>query len=160
MATQTFHLHVNGESRPVTCDERTSLLDVLRNDLGLKGARFGCGQGLCGACTVVMDGKARLACDIPVWSVGDARIVTIEGVAPAGERHAMEDALVAEQAGQCGYCLSGIVMALVPLLERPTAPTRGEVVEALEKNLCRCGSHSRILKAVDRAAAAMGKQKV
>jgi nicotinate dehydrogenase subunit A len=157
---ETFHLHVNGESRPVACDGRTSLLHALRNDLGLTGARFGCGQGLCGACTVLMDGKPRLSCDIPMWSVKEARVVTIEGIARAGERHPLEEAIVAEQAGQCGYCLSGIVMAMVPLLERNPSPTRGEIDAALEHNLCRCGSHARILRAIDRAAAELRGRKV
>lgn len=159
MADQTFQLHINGEAHAVACDGRTSLLHALRNDLGLQGARFGCGQGLCGACTVLLDGKPRLSCDLPLWSVGDARVVTIEGIAPAGERHPLEDALVAEQAGQCGYCLSGIVMALVPLLAANLSPTRDEINAALEHNLCRCGSHARILRAVERAAAELRRRK-
>lgn len=159
MATETFQLHVNGEVRPVACDGKTSLLHALRNDLGLRGARFGCGQGLCGACTVLVDGKARLSCDLPVWSVGAAKVTTIEGIAPAGKRHPLEEALVAEQAGQCGYCLSGIVMAMAPLLEANSSPTREEVNAALQHSLCRCGSHARILRAIDRAAAELRRRK-
>jgi nicotinate dehydrogenase subunit A len=159
VATETFRLHVNGETRPVACDGATSLLHALRNDLGLTGARFGCGQGLCGACTVLVDGKPRLSCDVPLWSVDKAQITTIEGIAPTGERHPIEHALIAEQAGQCGYCLSGIVMALLPLLDANPSPTRADIDQALQHNLCRCGSHARILRAVDRAAAELRKRR-
>ena len=142
-------LEVNGASRSVEAHPDTPLLYVLRNDLGLTGARFGCGSGQCGACFVLVDGRPIASCDLPIWSVEGKKITTIEGL---GGRHPVQKALVAEQAAQCGYCMSGIVMASVALLSKNKHPSEGEVREALDKNLCRCGAHNRVVRAVLRAA--------
>jgi nicotinate dehydrogenase subunit A len=139
---------VNG--RPVQADEdgATPLLDVLRNTLGLTGARYGCGQELCGACAVLVDGVPAYACSRELWSVAGRSVTTIEGLAG----HPIIAAILAEQAGQCGYCLSGIAIAATALLAANPSPTRAEIAEALAPHLCRCGAHPRILRAVARAA--------
>ena len=142
-------LEVNGASRSVEAHPDTPLLYALRNELGLTGSRFGCGSGQCGACFVLVDGKPIASCDLPLWSVEGKKITTIEGL---GGRHPVQKALVAEQAAQCGYCMSGIVMSAVSLLQRNPRPSDPEIREALDKNLCRCGSHNRVVRAVLRAA--------
>jgi nicotinate dehydrogenase subunit A len=142
-------LEVNGASRSVAAHPGTPLLYALRNELGLTGSRFGCGSGQCGACFVLVDGKPIASCDLPLWSVEGKKITTIEGL---GGRHPVQKALVAEQAAQCGYCMSGIVMSAVSLLQRNPHPSDREIREALDKNLCRCGSHNRVVRAVLRAA--------
>jgi nicotinate dehydrogenase subunit A len=142
-------LEVNGASRSVEAHPDTPLLYALRNQLGLTGSRFGCGSGQCGACFVLVDGRATASCDLPIWSLAGKKIVTIEGL---GGRHPLQKALVAEQAAQCGYCMSGIVMAAVALLSENKNPSESEVRSALDKNLCRCGSHNRVVRAVLRAA--------
>lgn len=142
-------LEVNGASRSVEAHPDTPLLYALRNELGLTGSRFGCGSGQCGACFVLVDGKPIASCDLPLWSVEGRKITTIEGL---GGRHPVQKALVAEQAAQCGYCMSGIVMAAVALLSANKNPSDSEVRQALDKNLCRCGSHNRVVRAVLRAA--------
>jgi len=142
-------LEVNGASRSVEAHPDTPLLYALRNELGLTGSRFGCGSGQCGACFVLVDGKPIASCDLPLWSVEGRKITTIEGL---GGRHPVQKALVAEQAAQCGYCMSGIVMAAVALLSAKKNPSDSEVRQALDKNLCRCGSHNRVVRAVLRAA--------
>ena len=144
-----LELEVNGARRRVEAHPDTPLLYVLRNDLGLTGSRFGCGSGQCGACFVLVDGRATASCDLPVGSVSQKKIVTVEGL---GGRHPVQKALVAEQAAQCGYCMSGIVMSAVALLSQKSKPTEREVRAALDKNLCRCGSHNRVVRAVLRAA--------
>jgi len=144
-----LELEVNGARRRVEAHPDTPLLYVLRNDLGLTGSRFGCGSGQCGACFVLVDGRATASCDLPVGSVSQKKIVTVEGL---GGRHPVQKALVAEQAAQCGYCMSGIVMSAVALLSQQSKPTEQEVRAALDKNLCRCGSHNRVVRAVLRAA--------
>jgi nicotinate dehydrogenase subunit A len=148
-AAPCVKLEVNGASREVEAHPDTPLLYALRNDLGLTGARFGCGSGQCGACFVLVDGKAMASCDLPVSFVSGKKVTTIEGL---GGRHPVQKALVAEQAAQCGYCLSGIVMSAVDLLSHKPHPSDSEVRQALDKNLCRCGSHNRIVRAVLRAA--------
>jgi nicotinate dehydrogenase subunit A len=130
----------------------TPLLYVLRNDLGLVGSRFGCGSGQCGACFVLVDGRAIASCDLPIWSVEGKRITTVEGLGENGELHPVQKALIAEQAAQCGYCMSGIAVAAAALLSVNKRPSEKQVREALDKNLCRCGSHNRVVKAVMRAA--------
>jgi nicotinate dehydrogenase subunit A len=145
-----LELEVNGARRRVEADADTPLLYVLRNDLGLTGSRFGCGSGQCGACFVLVDGRAMASCDVPVSFATDKKVTTIEGL---GGRHAVQKALVAEQAAQCGYCMSGIVMSAVALLSHRPQPSEAEVRNALDKNLCRCGSHNRVVRAVLRAAA-------
>jgi nicotinate dehydrogenase subunit A len=147
-------LEVNGRSSEVPAAPDTPLLYVLRNDLGLAGTRFGCGSGQCGACFVLLDGKAVASCDLPVWSCENKKIVTVEGLG-GGDLHPVQKALLAEQAAQCGYCMSGIAVSAVGLLSKNRNPSEAEVREALDKNLCRCGSHNRVVKAVLRAAKEM-----
>jgi nicotinate dehydrogenase subunit A len=147
-----FHLSVNGTEHEVSAAADTPLLYVLRNDLGLKAAHFGCGTGQCGACRVLLDGQAVASCDTPLWSAAGKRITTVEGLGDAAHPHPLQRALIAEQAGQCGYCLPGIIISAAALLERKPEPSESEVRAALDQNLCRCGSHNRIVRAVLRAA--------
>jgi nicotinate dehydrogenase subunit A len=147
-------LEVNGVRKEVGAAPDTPLLYVLRNDLGLAGSRFGCGSGQCGACFVLLDGKPIASCDLPLWSVENKKVVTVEGLG-AGELHPVQKALIAEQAAQCGYCMSGIAVSAVALLENNKNPDEAEIRAALDKNLCRCGSHNRVVKAVLRAAKEM-----
>lgn len=126
---------------------------MLRNDLGLTGTRFGCGAGACGACFVLVDGRAVSSCDLPLWSVADAVITTVEGLAGRdGEPSALQRAFAGEQAAQCGYCVSGMLISATALLARDNTPTEQDVRSALDGNLCRCGTHNRIVNAVMRAA--------
>ena len=141
-------LDVNGARREVAAEPETPLLYVLRNDLDLKGARYGCGVGLCGACTVIVDGKAVQSCDVPVSALEGKKITTIEGIGTAAEPHPLQKAFIAEQAAQCGYCITGIIMSAKALLDAKPAPTEEELRAALERNLCRCGTHTRILRAI------------
>ena len=138
-------LEVNGGQRSVSAAPDTPLLYVLRNDLGLVGARFGCGSGQCGACIVLVDGRAMASCDLPVSFAAGKKITTIEGL---GGGHPVQKALERHQAAQCGYCMSGIVMAAVGLLSKNASPSETEIRQALDKNLCRCGSHNRVVKAI------------
>ena len=144
---------VNGQRREVRTEPDTALLYVLRNHLGLKGTRFGCGLGLCGACLVLVDGQAAYSCDMPLWAVRDSEITTVEGLGTPGQPHPVTQALIAGQAAQCGYCLSGVIIAATALLKRNPDPSDTEVRAALDGNLCRCGSHNRIVRAVLAAAA-------
>ncbi|MGD0698526.1 MAG: (2Fe-2S)-binding protein [Trebonia sp.] len=144
---------VNGQLRQVRTEQDTALLYVLRNHLGLKGTRFGCGIGLCGACMVLIDGRATYSCDTPLWAVLDKEITTVEGLGTADGPHPVTEALVAGQAAQCGYCMSGVTIAAVELLKRSDDPSDAEVRAALDRNLCRCGAHNRIVRAVLAAAA-------
>ena len=141
-------LDVNGARHEVAAEPETPLLYVLRNDLNLKGARYGCGLGLCGACTVIVDGQAVQSCDVPVSAVEGKKITTIEGIGTAAEPHPLQKAFIAEQAAQCGYCITGIIMSAKALLDAKPAPTEEELRAALERNLCRCGTHTRILRAI------------
>jgi len=147
-----IRLTVNGVERMLCVDADTPLLYALRNDLDLVGARFGCGMGLCGACFVMVDGRAVPSCDTPLWSVAGKTVVTVEGLAKDGRLHPVQDAFIAEQAAQCGYCSSGMVISAVALLQRCPKPSEGRIREALDRNLCRCGSHNRVVRAVQRAA--------
>ena len=147
-----LELTVNGEKKRTSAHRDTPLLYVLRNDCGLVGSRFGCGSGQCGACFVLVDGRPIASCDLPIWSVEGKQITTVEGLGGNGELHAVQKALIAEQAAQCGYCMSGIAVAAAALLERNKSPSEQEIREALDKHLCRCGSHNRVVKAVMRAA--------
>jgi nicotinate dehydrogenase subunit A len=144
---------VNGQRREVRTEPDTALLYVLRNHLGLKGTRFGCGLGLCGACLVLVDGQAAYSCDMPLGAVRDKEIITVEGLGTPGQPHPVIRALIAEQAAQCGYCLSGVIVAAAALLKRDPDPSAEQVRAALDGNLCRCGSHNRIVRAVLAAAA-------
>jgi nicotinate dehydrogenase subunit A len=148
----TIRLRINGTVREVACDPETSLLAVLRNELDLKAARFGCGHERCGACMVLLDGVPTYSCALPVSAVRDRELTTVEGLGTETAPHPIQTALLEEQAGQCGYCLSGIQISAAALLARTTSPTRDEIKEALEPNLCRCGVHLRIIHAVERAA--------
>src|SRR5580700_226419 len=150
METQ-FRLTVNGAERTVTCEPDTPLLDVLRHDLGLAGPKFGCGMGLCGACFGLIGDRARSSCDLPVSAV-DGPVTTVEGLPAGGRLHPVQQAFIDEQAAQCGYCTSGMVMAAAGLLRDRPAPAEQEVREALDGNLCRCGTHGRIIRAVLKAA--------
>ena len=148
----TITINVNGRSHEVVADAETPLLYVLRNELKLKGARFGCGQGQCGACTVLVDGKPAQSCDMPVSAAAGKAITTIEGLGSVAAMHPLQRAFVAEQAAQCGYCASGIIMSAKALLDANPRPTEAEIRTALKGNLCRCGTHQRILRAIRRAA--------
>jgi nicotinate dehydrogenase subunit A len=145
-------LNVNGLSHSVTADPETPLLYVLRNDLKLKGTRFGCGIGLCGACMVIVDGKAVHSCDMPLAAAAGKAVTTIEGLAKNGNLHPLQQAFVEEQAAQCGYCVSGIIMAAKALLDTHPRAGDAEIRAALKGNLCRCGTHHRILRAIHRVA--------
>jgi nicotinate dehydrogenase subunit A len=145
-------LEVNGQRRSVSAGPDTPLLYVLRNDLGLVGSRYGCGTGQCGACFVIVEGKAVPSCDTPLWSVENKSVTTVEGLAKGGELHPVQKALLAEQAAQCGYCISGIAVAAAAFLSSNHNPSEKEVREALDRNLCRCGAHNRVVRAVLRAA--------
>ena len=147
-----MNLTVNGSVRSVDAKPDTPLLYVLRNDLGLVGSRFGCGSGQCGACFVLVDGRPMASCDMPVSFAEGKKITTVEGLGANGELHAVQKALIAEQAAQCAYCMSGIAVAAAALLATNRKPTEKQVREALDKNLCRCGSHNRVVRAVMRAA--------
>ena len=147
-----MNLTVNGSVRAVDAKADTPLLYVLRNALGLVGSRFGCGSGQCGACFVLVDGRPMASCDMPVSFAEGKRITTVEGLGADGDLHAVQKALLAEQAAQCGYCMSGIAVAAAALLATNRKPTEQQVREALDKHLCRCGSHNRVVRAVMRAA--------
>ncbi len=149
-------LTVNGSSHAIAAEPETPLLYVLRNDLKLKGARFGCGLGLCGACTVLVDGKPVQSCDFPLSAAAGKPITTVEGLAANGKLHPLQQAFIAEQAAQCGYCVTGIIMTAKALLDANPHPSDTEIRAALKGNLCRCGTHQRILKAIRRAAEATG----
>jgi nicotinate dehydrogenase subunit A len=145
-------LIVNGNTAEVNADGDTPLLDVLRNHLGLFGTKFGCGQEQCGCCMVLIDGRPEKSCGKPLSTIAGKAITTIEGLGTPERPHPLQQAFLDEQAGQCGYCLSGILISAKALLDRNSAPSRTEIAAALDDNICRCGSHVRILRAVERAA--------
>lgn len=153
----TITLRVNGQACRVQADAETPLLYALRNDLGLIGTRYGCGLGLCGTCTVIIDGKPVQSCDLPVSAAVGKQITTVEALGTDEHLHPLQQAFIAEQAAQCGYCASGILMAAKALLDVNKDPSDGDIRAALEGNLCRCGTHGRILRAIKRAAAEMRK---
>ena len=155
----TFDLTVNSRAVSVTmANEETPLLAVLRNELGLMGTRFGCGLEQCGCCMVLIDGAPQKSCAKPICSVAGKSITTVEGLGTPERPHPLQQAFLDEQAGQCGYCLSGILVSAKALLDRNPKPTRAEIAKALDDNICRCGSHNRILRAVERAAQRMSVQ--
>jgi nicotinate dehydrogenase subunit A len=145
-------VEVNGARHTVDADGDTPLLYILRNDFGLTATRFGCGTESCGACLVLIDGKPAYACTLPVADVAGRSVTTIEGLGTPERPHPIQRAFLDEQAGQCGYCLSGIMIATKALLDATPRPTRDQIAAALDKNLCRCGAHLRIMRAVERAA--------
>jgi nicotinate dehydrogenase subunit A len=155
VTVRSIQLNVNGSASTLQADENTPLLYVLRNDLGLKGTRFGCGAGQCGSCNVLMDGVSVPACDTPLWAAEGKALVTVEGFARDALLDPLQQAFIDEQAAQCGYCLSGILVTAKALLQVNPQPTENDVKQALDKHLCRCGSHNRIVRAVLRAAKVM-----
>ena len=145
-------LKVNGAQRSVPAAADTPLLYVLRNDLALNGAKFGCGLAQCGACTVLLDGRAVRSCVTEIGSIGASEVTTIEGLGTIDKPHPLQQAFIDDQAAQCGYCINGMIMTAKDLLDRNPHPTAAEVREGLAQNLCRCGTHGRIIHAVLRAA--------
>jgi nicotinate dehydrogenase subunit A len=156
MAAREIGINVNGRACTVQADENTPLLYVLRNDLDLKGTRFGCGVAQCGSCNVLLDGAPVPSCDTPLWATEGKSVVTVEGLGSGDKLHPLQQAFIDEQAAQCGYCLPGILISAAALLRQNPHPSEAEVRQALDKNLCRCGTHNRIVRAVLRAAVSMG----
>jgi nicotinate dehydrogenase subunit A len=151
----SVRFRLNGVETSVDADPDRPLLDILRGPLRMTGTHFGCGAGECGACNVIVEGHAVASCDTPLWSVADKDITTIEGLGTSEHPHPLQTAIIAEQALQCGYCIPGILMSAAALLKKNPKPSDANVRAALDRNLCRCGSHNRIVKAVLRAAAEM-----
>lgn len=153
---QRFEFTVNDKPVSVSLDnEETPLLNVLRNELGLMGTRFGCGLEQCGCCMVLVNGAPEKSCAKPVWSVAGKDVATIEGLGTPERPHPLQQAFIDEQAGQCGYCLAGILISAKALLASNPSPTRAEIATALDGNICRCGSHNRIMRAIEKAAKQM-----
>ena len=150
--TETIRLNINGVARWIEAAPDSSLLTVLRGPLGLTATHFGCGANQCGACNVLLDGQAVAACDTPLWAVAGKDVVTVEGLGTPERPHPLQQAFIAEQAMQCGYCISGILISAAALLKRNPDPSEADVRGALDRNLCRCGAHNRIVRAVLRAA--------
>jgi nicotinate dehydrogenase subunit A len=150
-----IRFRLNGVDTSVDSDPDRPLLDVLRSEFALAGPHFGCGAGECGACNVIVGDRAVSCCDMPLWSVADKDVTTLEGLGSAERPHPLQRAFIAEQAMQCGYCISGILMSAAALLRQNPSPSSDEVKAALDRNLCRCGSHNRIVRAVLRAASEM-----
>lgn len=151
MSEASTLLRVNGQAATTACGGDTPLLYALRNDLQLKGTRFGCGAGACGSCTVLLDGHPVQSCDTPVWAAQGHEITTIEGLGSPAHPHAVQQAFLGLQAAQCGYCINGIMVSVASLLLRPEAPTEAALQAVLARHLCRCGSHMRILAAARQA---------
>ena len=152
-----INLNVNGVPRSVTAEPDTPLLYVLRNDFELNGAKYGCGLAQCGACTVLIDGRAVRSCVTPISALEKSEITTIEGLGTIDKPHALQQAFIEEQAAQCGYCTNGMIMSAKELLDRNPKPSEPDVRAALAGNLCRCGTHNKIIRAVLRAAQANGR---
>jgi nicotinate dehydrogenase subunit A len=155
--SKTFTLRVNGKSHDVSTEADTPLLYVLRNDLGLKSAKYGCGQEQCGACSVIIDGERAFSCSVDVADAAGKDITTLEGIGSADKPHPIQAAFIAEQAAQCGYCTAGIIVATKVLLDGNPNPDMAAIRTALQDNLCRCGVHSRVFRAVRRAAREMSR---
>jgi nicotinate dehydrogenase subunit A len=153
----TISLKVNGAMRSVPAEPDTPLLYVLRNDLALNGAKFGCGLAQCGACTVLVDGQPVRSCVTPIGTIGQSEVTTIEGLGTVEKPHPLQQAFIDEQAAQCGYCINGMIMTAKGLLDRNPHPSDADVRAGLALNLCRCGTHNRIVRAVLRASTAMGR---
>lgn len=148
-------LHINGTLRRIDVNPDRTLLSVLRDDLELTGSKYGCGEGQCGACTVLIDGLATRSCRKTIGTVGEAKIVTIEGLATHGKLHPVQQAFLDVNAMQCGYCTPGMIMAGVALLSTNPKPTQQEIVDAMDRNICRCGTYPRIIRAIQLAAETM-----
>ena len=155
--TSVIAFKVNGAQRAVTAAAEIPLIYILRNDLKLKGTRFGCGQGVCGCCTVLLDGRSVQSCNTPMSAVEGRTVTTIEGLGSDGSLHPLQEAFIEDQAGQCGYCLTGIIMGAAALLSRNPSPTDAQIRSELDIHLCRCGSYDRILRAIRRATQKMSK---
>jgi len=149
---ERLRLHINGSIHEVATNKERSLLHVLREELDLIGTRFGCGEGACGACTVLLDGQATRSCITPVGSVGSTPIVTIEGLADGDKLHPVQEAFLEADALQCGYCTSGMILATVSLLHKTPHPDEATIIEGLKENVCRCGTYRRIIRAVQMAS--------
>jgi nicotinate dehydrogenase subunit A len=152
-----IRLSINGNPYAVEADPQTSLLTVLRDHLDLTGSKYGCGEGQCGACTVLLDGKAQRSCITRVGTIGAKQITTIEGLAAADQLHPVQQAFLDEEAMQCAYCTSGMIMSAVSLLAVNRHPTRDEIIDSMEGNICRCGTYSRIVSAIQKAAAVLAE---
>lgn len=144
--------HVNRQAVHFDGDDKAPLLSVLRGELGLSGPKFGCGQGECGACMVLVDGQPQTSCNLPVWAVQGRQVTTLEGLGTPACPHPVQAAFIEERAAQCGYCVAGIITSAAALLAGNPAPSRDAIVQALDKHLCRCGAHMRMVRAVQRAA--------
>jgi aerobic-type carbon monoxide dehydrogenase small subunit (CoxS/CutS family) len=154
---QVANLNVNGSPRTINAGADVSLLSVLRDQLDLTGSKYGCGEGQCGACTVLIDGSPRRSCITPVGAVGQKRITTIEGLAQGDRLHPLQEAFLEEAAMQCAYCTSGMIMTAVSLLHANPNPSTAEISHSMEGNICRCGTHPRIVAAIQRAAKALNQ---
>jgi nicotinate dehydrogenase subunit A len=150
-----IQFRLNGAEVALDADPDQALLDVLRGRLGVTSPHFGCGAGECGACYVMVGDRAMASCDMPMWSIAEKDVVTVEGLGTVEQPHPLQRAFISEQAMQCGYCVPGILISAAALLKRNPSPTEAEVRTALDRNLCRCGSHNRMVRAVLRAASAM-----
>ena len=150
--TQTVAFRLNGQPVSVPNHSEQTLLDLLRNTLALKATRMGCGQGQCGACRVMLDGHAVAACETPLWAIEGKTVTTVEGLGSRSAPHALQTAFIEEQAMQCGFCTSGILMSAAALLQRQPQPTRAQIVQAIDGHLCRCGAHNRVVRAIEKAA--------
>jgi len=153
--TEAIHFKLNGKPIRLTTDGERMLLWVLRTDLGLTGAKFGCGEGFCGACTVLVDNKAVRSCQFPVKNIKGKEVMTIEGLAKDGSLHPLQKAFIEHDALQCGFCTSGMILNAYSLLLENAKPTREEVIQKMDENFCRCGSHTRIIQAIQAAAQEM-----
>ncbi len=153
----TIRLAINGKSYPVDVDPQTNLLTVLREQLDLTGSKYGCGEGQCGACTVLIDGKAQRSCITRVGTVAQKQVTTIEGLAAGDKLHPVQQAFLDAEAMQCGYCTSGMIMSAVALLQRNSSPRPQEIIDFMDGNVCRCGTYSRIVQAIQKAAQISGK---
>lgn len=153
---KTISFKLNGQPKSLTVERDRMLLWVLRTDFELTGTKYGCGEGFCGACTVLVDGEAVRSCQYPVEDVNGKEVITIEGLAVNGDLHPLQEAFVQHDALQCGYCTSGMILNAYSLLMKNPAPSREEIIKGMEDNLCRCGAHNRIIQAIQTAAGTMG----
>ena len=157
--SQSFQFQINGKLHSIQSDPETSLLTILRDHLGLTGSKYGCGEGQCGSCTVLLDGAPRRSCVTPVSAAAGKSITTIEGLEQSGCLHPVQQAFLDAEAFQCAYCTSGMIMSSVALLKQNSNPTPAEIEQALQGNICRCGTHPRIIEAVQKAARASREQR-
>lgn len=152
-AAPNIAFQLNGQPVSVPSLSEQSLLDLLRHTLHLKATRMGCGQGQCGACSVMLNGHAVAACETPLWAIEGKAVTTVEGLGSRSAPHALQTAFIEEQAMQCGFCTSGLLMSAAALLQRQPRPTRAQIVQAIDGHLCRCGAHNRVVRAIEKAAA-------